>query len=196
MQIAVSQDANVLVRRGNKAYRSKQFEKAAGDYSRAVEAAPQDAVARFNYANALFRTGKFSEAGKTLEEALNTPAGKTIEQESFYNKGVAHSRQNQLEQSIEAYKQAVRLDPSDVDARHNLQKALLELKKRNPPQPKEQKQQQQKQKREQKPQKENSRLNKRQVEQLLRALRQKEQQVQQKMQQNKTRTTTQPEKDW
>ena len=39
--------------------------------------------------------------------------------------------QKKLEESIEAYKNALRYNPDDKEARENLQKALLELKKKN-----------------------------------------------------------------
>ena len=37
-----------------------------------------------------------------------------------------------MEESIEAYKNALRNNPADKEARENLQKALLELKKKTP----------------------------------------------------------------
>ena len=61
------------------------------------------------------------------------------------------SQQKNLEESIEAYKNALRNNPDDKEARENLQKALLELRKKTPPPKKEKKenkkqdQQQQKQ---------------------------------------------------
>ena len=52
---------------------------------------------------------------------------------AYYNKGVVLSRSKKLEESIEAYKNALRQNPDDKEARENLQKALLELKKKKPP---------------------------------------------------------------
>ena len=43
------------------------------------------------------------------------------------------SQQKKLEESIDAYKNALRQNPNDKEARENLQKALLELKKKTPP---------------------------------------------------------------
>ena len=56
-----------------------------------------------------------------------------IKAKSYYNKGAILSSQKKLEESIEAYKNAFRQNPDDKEARENLQKALLELKKKTPP---------------------------------------------------------------
>jgi tetratricopeptide (TPR) repeat protein len=122
----------------------------------------------------------------------------SIKQKGFITKGVSLSKQRKLEESIEAYKMAVKLDPADNDARINLQKALLELKKKSPHRRLKKKREKKetasriKVRRSSRPQ---SNLTKKQVEQLLKALQQREQQVQQKMQQ-RNRTAGQQEKDW
>ena len=51
------------------------------------------------------------------------------------NQGVALMKQKKLEESINAWKNALKLDPNDLDARDNLQKALQELKSKPPPPP-------------------------------------------------------------
>ncbi len=75
-------------------------------------------------------TRKQKRYSSTLADK-NTRAG--IKQQLIYNKGVSLSKQNKLEESIATYKQAVILNPGDEDAQVNLQKALLELKKKQPP---------------------------------------------------------------
>ena len=111
---------------------------------------------------------------------------------AWYNKGAVLSRQKKLEESIEAYKNTLRLDPNDKEARENLQKALLELKKKNPPKKKEEdkkkKQQQQKQ-----PQ---SKMSPKEAQQRLQLLAQKEKEVQQRIQKEKSRSGGNQTKDW
>lgn len=183
---------------GNKLYREKKFDKALPEYLKAKETNAADPVVNYNLGNAYFRNVKFDEAARSFDNSINTSPDSALKQNGFYNKGVALSKQNKLEESIEAYKMAVRLNPADEDARVNLQKALLELKKKNPPPPPEKKDkkkpnpQQNKNQRQQPPK---SNLSRKQVEQLLKALQQREQQVQQKMQQ-RNRSAGQQEKDW
>ena len=75
-----------------------------------------------------------------------------------------------LEASIESYKKALRIDPTDQQARENLQKALLEQKK------------QQQQQQQQKPQ---SSMSQNEAERKLRQLQQRERELQQRMRSRK-----------
>jgi tetratricopeptide (TPR) repeat protein len=193
---AFSQNENSFIRKGNQFYKEGDFDKSLAEYEKAIKLKSVNALANFNYGNALFRKEKWEEAQKNFENAINSSTDVAIRQQAFYNKGVALTKQKKLEESIEAYKSALRLNPTDEDARVNLQKALLELKKKNESQQKKDQKQEQKPKQKEKPKPQQSKLNKKQVERLLQALRQKEQEVQQKMQQNKTRGVSQPDKDW
>ena len=58
----------------------------------------------------------------------NPKADENTRQSAYYNKGVAMIRQKKIEESIDAWKNALRLNPADSDARENLVKALLEKK--------------------------------------------------------------------
>ena len=160
-------------------------------YQKALESNPDAPVPNYNLGNALFRSKEMESAGKYFENSIEHSDNNNFKERSYYNKGVSLSRSDKLEASIEAYKQALKLNPNDADARHNLQKALYELRKKQPPEPQPNNQQQKKQQQN----KQQSKLNKRQVENLLRALQQKEQEVQRKVQSNK-RSASQTDKDW
>jgi tetratricopeptide (TPR) repeat protein len=193
--LTYSQTPNALLRKGNKLYKQGEFDKSISEYQKAVQIDPENPLANFNYGNALFRKEKWEDAEKNFQNVIDRSKDDVMRQQAFYNKGVALTKQKKLEESIEAYKNALRMNYNDEDARINLQKALLELKKKNESQQKQQKQEQ-KPKQKEKPKPQQSKFNKKEVERLLKALRQKEQEVQQKMQQNKTRGVSQPEKDW
>ena len=110
---------------------------------------------------------------------------------AYYNKGVVLSNQKRLEESIEEYKNALRQEPNDKEARENLQKALLELKKRTPPPPKKEDK-----KKQNKKQKEQPKMNQKEAEQKLKLLEQKEKELQQRLQRQKSKTGTGGNKDW
>lgn len=187
----LAQDENAAIREGNKLYKERQYEKALPAYQKAVEQNPNNSKARYNLANARYRTGNLPDAEKSFDELIEKTNEKNYKEKGYYNKGVTLTKQKKLLESIDAYKTALKLDPTDEDARFNLQKALIELKKQQQPQ---EKQQQQKQQQKQKQQ--NNKLDKKKMEQYLKSLEQKEQEVQRKMQQNRARSVTQPEKDW
>lgn len=186
----VAQDENAAIREGNKLYHERQYEKALPAYQKAIEQNPNNSTARYNLANARYRTGNLPDAEKSFDELIEKSTENTYKEKGYYNKGVTLTKQKKLLESVDAYKNALKLDPTDEDARFNLQKALTELRKN---QSQEQKQPQQKQ---QKQKQQNNKLDKKKIEQYLKSLEQKEQEVQRKIQQNRSRSVTQPEKDW
>lgn len=195
-QHAFSQTSNSFIRKGNQLYKQGDYDKSLSEYERAVKLEPQNPLANFNFGNALFRKEKWEDAQKNFENVIANSKDNNIREMAFYNKGVALTKQKKLEESIEAYKSALRLNSNDEDARINLQKALLELKKQNESQNQNEQKQEQKPKQKEKPKPQQSKLSKKEVERLLRALHQKEQEVQEKMQKNRPRGVTPPEKDW
>ena len=208
---AAAQSGNAQLRSGNRYYKKKELDKSVQQYQQAVQQAPANPTAHYNLGNAQFRKNNYDEAARSYDASVQNTQDKGLQEKGYYNKGVAMIKQKKLQESIDAWKQALKLNASDADARENLEKALMQLKQQQ------QQQQQNNQKKDQKDQKDKkdekkdqdkqqqqqeqpkpqpSRLNKQQVEQLLKALEQKENDLQNKMRQNKVKTPNQPEKDW
>jgi Ca-activated chloride channel homolog len=186
----LAQQENKIIETGNNYYRQQQYDKAESEYRKVLETSPGDRVAKFNLANALIKQNKTDDANKLLAE-LTVQENKTdLRSKATYNQGVMLTQQKKLEESIESYKETLRLNPDDQEARENLQKALLELKKKNPPKKKEEKKKEQQQKQQPKP-----KITPREAEQQLKLLEQKEKQVQERLQKNSKTGTSQP-KDW
>jgi tetratricopeptide (TPR) repeat protein len=74
-----------------------------------------------------FRQNKFDEAVTAYDNTINSAGEKNLQQEALYNKGVAFSKEQKLEESIDAWKRALKLNPDDRETRENLEKALREL---------------------------------------------------------------------
>ena len=167
-----AQQAEEIIKTGNDLYRKGEYEKASGEFQKVST----DQRAKFNYGNALYKQNKKDEAA-AVYDGLSTIENKPeLRSQSFYNKGVILSGRQKLEESIEAYKNTLRLDPDDIQARENLQKALLELKRKQPPKKVENKKTPQ-----QKPPPQ-PKMNRKQAEQKLKQLQQKEKETQQRMQ--------------
>jgi Ca-activated chloride channel homolog len=189
-----SKPVEKTIQAGNDYYKQQQFAKATEEYSKVVTADPSNATAKFNQANALYKQDKKVEAAKIFAEVANNITDKEIRSKAFYNKGVILSQQKNLEESIEAYKNALRNKSDDTEARENLQKALLELKKKNSEEKKEN--DQQKKKKEDQKKQPQSKMNPKEAEQRLKLLQQKEKEVQQRVQKEKTKTGGSQAKDW
>lgn len=191
-----AQEADKLIRAGNELYKQQKYDQAEIQYDNAVKKEPSSNTAKYNLANAMYRSGKQEEAIKKLDE-LTVSSKETAEKsKAYYNKGAILSNQKKLEESIEAYKNALRQNPDDKEARENLQKALLELKKKTPPKKKEdeskkKKEQQQQQKKQPQP-----KMSQKESEQRLKLLEQKEKEVQQRLQKEKYKTGGGQAKDW
>lgn len=180
---------------GNGYYRNMEYSKAAAEYDKALQADPLNTTAKFNQANTLFRQDQKVEAVQLFTALSRDADKKDLKARSFYNKGVILSQQKNLEESIEAYKNALRNDPEDKEARENLQKALLELKKKAPPPPKENKERK-KQEQQQKQKQPQSKMSPKETEQRLKLLQQKEKEVQQRLQKEKSKSGGSQPKDW
>ena len=197
VSICFGQKETPDIYRGNELYRKQQFDKAAEAYQQALTKNPKSDIANFNAGNATFRQNKFDDALNSFDNTINNSTDKSLQQQAYYNKGVAFSKEQRLEESIEAWKKALKMSPTDQVTRENLEKALRELKKKKE-QEKQQKDKQQKkdQEKQKEKQKEQPKLSQQRVEQLLRALQQKEKEVNDKLNQNKVASPTKPEKDW
>lgn len=208
---ASAQTPNTLIRSGNRAYKKKQLDQSVKQYQAAVDKAPDNATAHYNLGNAQFRKSEYDAATKSYDASVNHSASdKSMEEKGLYNKGVALAKQKKLQESIDAWKSALKLNAADSDARENLEKALTELKRQQQQQQQQKKNQDQKkdqkdkkddkknqdQQQQQQPKPQPSRLNKQQVEQLLKALQQRENDLQNKLNQNKVHAPNQPDKDW
>jgi Ca-activated chloride channel family protein len=191
---AESQEADQVIQKGNDLYKQQQYDKAESVYKEVLDKNKENTTAKFNYANSLIKQEKKSEAIKELDELAATINEKELKSKTFYNKGVILSGQQRLEESIEAYKNALRQNPNDKEARENLQKALLELKKKNPPPPPPKKENKKK-KDQQKKQQQQPKMNEKEAEQRLKLLQQKEKELQERLQKQKTPVGGQ-QKDW
>ena len=116
-----------------------------------------------------------------------------------------------LPECIEAYKNALKLNPQDEDARQNLQKALLQQKeqeknkddkeKKDDKKPKDDKKKKEKEKpkeeeKNEQPKPQPSKLTKQDAEEKLKALLQQEKNLQDRLRKVNTATSARPEKDW
>lgn len=128
---ANAQNAVESILRGNQYYQQSQFNLAEAQYRKALNYEPDNEKAKYNLANALQKQNKLDEAAKLLDDLTESTKDESLKSASYYNQGVAYSKMKKLDESIEAYKQSLRLKPDDQEARENLEKALLQKKNQN-----------------------------------------------------------------
>jgi Ca-activated chloride channel family protein len=189
-EFLLAQELNKNIETGNNYYRQQQYDKAESEYRKVLEISSTDKIAKFNLADALIKQNKADDANKLLRILDTKENENDFRSKAAYNQAVILTQQKKLEESIEGYKETLRLNPGDQEARENLQKALLELKKKNPPKKQEEKKKQEQQKQQPKP-----KISPREAEQQLKLLEQKEKQVQERLQKS-SRTGNALPKDW
>ncbi len=108
---------------GNAKFEKGDYEKAIKDYQEA-QGAEQDAPEPYyNAANAYNRQGQLEDVVAQTEEMRDTDDPE-LRAQAQYNLGNAYFDAQQWQQAVEAYQKALRENPNDSDAKHNLELAL------------------------------------------------------------------------
>lgn len=155
-------DVRRFARSGNDQYNSEHFQEAEMDYRRALAINPQDSVARFNLATALIRQedqAKLAEADSILtglaQEAAQS-GNNAMAARSLYQKGEIAMMAQQYQQAADAFKESLKRNPKDDDARFNYLLAKKQLEnQQNQDQQNQQNQDQQQQQQQQEQQQQN-----------------------------------------
>ena len=116
-----AQGDRLLVRQGNKQFRAGNYAEAEVSYRKAVEKNPRNAQAHYNLGNALLGQRKDSAAVVQFENAAKQETDAMRKAQSYHNIGVICQGQKQYAQAIEAYKEALRNNPTDDETRYNLE---------------------------------------------------------------------------
>ncbi len=155
--------ANGDAKKGNEAYEKGEYETAEKLYRTALDTDPDNVDIYFNLANALAKQGKTEEAIQTFMEyrsLAESPEKKAI---ADYNIGSVLADGEKWKPAAQHFKNSLKLNPSDLDTKHNYERALAEANKEN-----EQEQEQQDQgQEEQEPPSEYAKAMKKRAEQLV-----------------------------
>lgn len=128
-------------RRGNKYYNESKYDEALTEYRSAQVLAPELEEVSFNAGNALYRKGELPDALREYQRAVGRD-DPVLAAAAHYNAGDALFRMGDLEAAIESFKQSLRLNPDDEDAKYNLELALEMLRQQQSSQQENQEQEQ------------------------------------------------------
>jgi Ca-activated chloride channel family protein len=117
------------VRQGNTLYQQKKYKEAAAAYQNALMKKPGYTPALFNLGNSLYQQKQFDATRKVLATAEKTVNEKQGKGAVDYNIGNTYMEEKKWQDAVDAYKQALRNNPQDADAKYNLSYALSMLKK-------------------------------------------------------------------
>lgn len=213
-----AQEERPHVRRGVALLEQERFAEAEAEFRSALRLKPSSFEAAYNLGTALFRQEKYDEALQQLQ--ATTPFANDDKQRLaslFHNLGNSYLFGQNIDQSIEAYKQALRHNPLDDETRYNLI-AAMKLKDEQEEQEEEQQdqqeqdqqeqeqqeqqeqeqeqQEQEQQDQQQQQQQESEGISRENAERLLQALEEDEKELLEKMNQNREKQPVRIEKNW
>ena len=120
------------VEQGRKAYEQGDYAEALRQFDAAAKELPGSASLEFNRGNALFKLGRMEDANQAYHRALETPRS-DLKEKDYYNLGNVWAQMGNTKEAVTAYRKALTLDPTDEEARHNLEVMLRDLDRPKPP---------------------------------------------------------------
>lgn len=119
-QLLAAKKANNYVYEGNNLVGNEDFISAEMEYRKAISEQPTSVAGAYNLANAYIKNGNAEEALFRLEQAVKTSDSKEAKYKAFHNIGNVLMQNEKCKEAVEAYKSALRNNPSDHETRYNL----------------------------------------------------------------------------
>jgi len=109
-----------FIRQGNRQYEKDKFPESEIYYRKALDKNKGSGDAVFNSGDALYKQKKYEDAGKQFTESHRMNEDRDKKSASLYNLGNSLLMANKIQESIEAYKNSLRLKPDNAEAKYNL----------------------------------------------------------------------------
>ena len=126
-----AQNERQIARDANNSYNKGLFVDSEVDYRKSILKNQEFEEAKFNLSDALFKQDRYDESISLLKELVSETKDKNIKSDAYYNMGNNFLKKQELEQAAEAYKNCLRINPDDEQARYNLSKTLSLMQKQN-----------------------------------------------------------------
>lgn len=208
--LLTAQQDRVEIRQGNRYFYREKFDLAELEYRRALERDSSSFTAHYNMSNALYKQKEYEKAENELKERAASFLEPSQRADAYHNLGNMFLYQKKYAESIESYKDALRLRPNDIETKQNLAYAQKMLENQDQEQDGEgeenddeqdqnqdQNQDQKDQKQDPKEQKAPPKISPQDARLLLEAIQQKERETQEKVNEEKAKSVSPPlKKNW
>ncbi|MGC1203966.1 MAG: tetratricopeptide repeat protein [Flavobacteriaceae bacterium] len=112
--------ANTYVYEANELIGNDDFVSAEMEYRKAISEQPTSVAGVYNLGNSYYQKGNFEEALYRHQQAAKTTTSKTEKHKAFHNIGNILMKNKKCKEAVEAFKNALRNDPTDDETRYNL----------------------------------------------------------------------------
>jgi len=225
--ISYAQKEKKFIREGNKQYKNSAYRAAEEAYQKALNVDTNSFAAGYNLGNAFYKQKNYDKAEQRYINLINSTKDKSELSKLYHNlgnsqlyssktdidSGKVDAAMNKVSSAVKAYKNSLKLNPSDKETKYNLSYAQQLLKnlqnqKNNSDNKKDQdkkdkdkkdqedKKDQNQDKNQDKNQKNNQQISKEDAERMLEALKNDEKKVQEKVKKQKAINKVKKEKDW
>ena len=125
-----AQSERKFVRRGNDDFENRNFTESEIKYRKAIEEKSDFNDALYALGDALYKQEKYEDAAQQFQAiAGKSDVSKNMKAKAYHNLGNSLLKSKKLKESIEAYKNALKLNPGDIETKHNLTYAMNQLRK-------------------------------------------------------------------
>lgn len=132
---AIAASAASKNKTGNRLFEQGKFQDAEKAYLDAQASMPGRPELSYNLGNSLIKQRKYEQALQALAQAIGK-GDKGLQARGHYNIGNALFDMGKWQESAQSYIRSLRLNPADMDAKHNLELALKRMQEQKQEQPK------------------------------------------------------------
>ena len=205
-----AQNKKSFLRDGNELYTDSSYNDAEMQYRKSLEKDQDYFNASFNLADAVYKQERYEESSALFDALIDNAPTENALAKVYHNLGNSLTQEQKLEEAIEAYKNALRINPNDAETRHNLalskkQKQEQEQQEEKKEENKEEKKDQEKDKegkdkqeqnkeqekedeeKENQPEEKKEEMSKEDAEKMLEAIQQEEKELQEELQKKKVK---------
>ena len=147
-----AQNKKSFLRDGNELYTDSSYNDAEIQYRKSLEKDQDYFKASFNLADAVYKQERYEESSALFDALIDNAPTENDLAKVYHNLGNSLTQEQKLEEAIEAYKNALRINPNDAETRHNL--ALSKKQKQEQEQQEEKKEENKEEKKDQEKDKE------------------------------------------
>ena len=129
----IAQEDKKYIRKGNNLYEKEDFVGAEENYLKALEKNNQSTKADFNLGDAFYKQKKFAEAAQQFQKVAEKTTDKELKANAYHNLGNSLLQAEKYQESVNAYKQSLKINPTDNETRYNLAyaKKMLQQQQEN-----------------------------------------------------------------
>ncbi|MEW5677414.1 tetratricopeptide repeat protein [Flavobacterium enshiense] len=128
----LAQEKDKNLPKGNRQFEEKNYAEAEVEYRKSQFKNPKAALSSYNLGNAIYRQNQPGEAKFSYSRAISEAKTKPERHKAFHNLGNTLMAEKNYQEAVEAYKNALRNNPSDDQTRYNYALAKQKLKESPP----------------------------------------------------------------